>query len=80
MATNFLVYRIGLWCVGWHHPCGCMGSLAGVLHLSDPAADRIMKGVLAYLVVGSLLFGLSHWRERELAALSVSQEQSPKEK
>ena len=80
MATNFLVYRIGLWCVGWHHPCGCMGSLAGVLHLSDPAADRIMKGVLAYLLVGSLLFAFPRWRVGQLAALPVSQEQTPKEK
>jgi len=62
MATNFLVYRVGLWCIGWHHPCGCMGSLAGVLHLSDMAADRIMKGILAYLLVGSYLLLVRQWR------------------
>ena len=55
IATMFLVYRVGLWCVGWHHPCGCMGSLAGVLHLSNQAGDRIIKGLLAYLLVGSCL-------------------------
>lgn len=64
MATNFLVYRVGLWCVGWHHPCRCMGSLAGVLHLSDQAADRIMKGLLAYLLVGSYATLLWEWRRR----------------
>ena len=55
ISTNFLVYRIGLWFIGWHHPCGCMGSLAGMLHLSDGAADGIMKGVLAFLLAGSYL-------------------------
>ena len=55
MATNFLLYRVGLWCIGWHHPCGCMGSLAGVLGLTDSAADRVMKGLLAYLLAGSYL-------------------------
>jgi uncharacterized membrane protein len=63
LATDFLLYRIGLWFVGWHHPCSCMGSLAGALHLSDVAADRIMKGVLAFLLVGSYV-GLSWWRHR----------------
>jgi hypothetical protein len=27
LSTNFLVYRLGLWLIGWHHPCACMGSL-----------------------------------------------------
>ena len=59
LSTNFLVYRLGLWLIGWHHPCGCMGSLAGTLHLSDQAADNIMKGVLAYLLIGS--YGILLW-------------------
>ncbi len=62
LAANFLAYRIGLWCVGWHHPCSCMGSLAGALHLSDTAADNIMKGVLAYLLVGSYAILFREWR------------------
>ncbi|MBP7826871.1 MAG: hypothetical protein KA236_10015 [Verrucomicrobia bacterium] len=31
LATNFLVYRLGLWWMGWHRPCGCMGSLLSAL-------------------------------------------------
>jgi hypothetical protein len=62
LATNFVLYRIGLWCIDWHHPCGCMGSLAGVLHLSDTAADNIMKGLLVYLLLGS--YGLLVWYRR----------------
>jgi hypothetical protein len=61
ISTNFLVYRLGLWLLGWHHPCACMGRLAGVLHLSDQAADNIMKGVLAFLLIGSYLLLLAQW-------------------
>jgi len=62
LSTNFLVYRLGLWFIGWRRPCGCMGSLAGALHLSDQAADNIMKGVLAYLLLGSYGILLWEWR------------------
>jgi hypothetical protein len=71
ISTNFLVYRLGLLFIGWHHPCGCMGSLAGVLHLSDKAADNIMKGVLACLLVGSYTILLCQWR-RDRAAGAAS--------
>jgi len=62
LSTNFLVYRLGLWLIGWHRPCGCMGSLTDMLHLSDRAADNIMKGVLAYLLVGSYGILLWEWK------------------
>lgn len=62
MATSFLVYRVGLWLLGWHGPCGCMGSLTTVLHLSPHAADSIMKAVLAYLLIGSYAAMLSQGR------------------
>ena len=75
ISTNFLVYRLGLWFIGWHHPCGCMGSLAGVLHLSDRAADNIMKGVLAYLLVGSYAILFCEWRRGR--AVSAAPAASP---
>jgi len=69
LSTNFLLYRLALWFIGWHHPCACMGSLAGALHLSDRAADNIMKGVLAYLLVGSYSILFWQWqRERRAKA------------
>ena len=40
LATNFLVYRLGLWWMGWHRPCGCMGSLTRALHLSEQGAPE----------------------------------------
>lgn len=77
MATNFLVYRIGLWNLGWHRPCGCMGSLSGALHLSDYAADNILKNVLSLLLLGSytLLFacGRSKFHHANIKSLKVSQ-------
>lgn len=68
LATSFLIYRLGLWWMGWHRPCGCMGSLTEALHLSEQAADNIMKGVLAYLLVGSCGLLCRHLRHQESAA------------
>ena len=62
LATDFLVYRAGLWWMGWHRPCGCMGSLMSALDLSERAADNIMKVFLAYLLMGS--YGLLIWQWR----------------
>jgi len=64
ISTNFLVYRLGLWFIGWHRPCGCMGNLTDLLHISPRLADNIMKGVLAYLLVGSYGILLWQWRQR----------------
>jgi hypothetical protein len=60
LATNFVVYRCGLWWMGWHRPCSCMGNLTDALHIPPEVADNIMKVVLAYLLVGS--YGLLFWR------------------
>jgi hypothetical protein len=68
LSSGFLVYRLGLWFIGWHHPCACMGDLAGVLHLSDHAADNVMKGVLAYLLIGSYAILLWEWRRGRLGS------------
>jgi hypothetical protein len=62
LATNFLVYRIGLWWVGWRKPCGCLGNLTDALHLSPQSADTIMKGLLAYLLIGSYALLIRDWR------------------
>ena len=69
LSSNFLVYRLGLWFIGWHRPCGCMGSLTDMLHLSPHAADNIMKGVLAYLLLGS--YGILLWQWRAARAVPV---------
>ena len=53
LATNFVVYRLGLWWMGWKKPCSCLGNLTDALHLSPQLADNIMKIILAYLLIGS---------------------------
>ena len=62
ISTNFLVYRLGLWFIGWHRPCGCMGNLTDLLRISPQLADNIMKVVLAYLLAGSYGILLWEWR------------------
>jgi len=76
LSSNFLVYRLGLWFIGWHHPRACMGSLAGMLHLSDRAADNVMKAVLAYLLIGSYGILIWQWRHRRIAPVRVKEEEA----
>lgn len=67
LATGFLVYRVGLWSIGWQHPCHCMGNLSDALRMSPQVADRVMKFVLAYLLVGSYLTLASQFWNRDRA-------------
>ena len=53
LSTLFAVYRIGLWSLGWHRPCSCLGNLTDALHLSPVIVDNVMKVLLAYLMIGS---------------------------
>ena len=71
ISTDFLLYRLGLWFIGWHRPCGCMGSLTDMLHISPRAADVIMKLVLAYLLLGS--YGGLLWKWRRERAIKLVQ-------
>lgn len=60
LATDFVVYRLGLWWTAWKKPCGCVGNLTDALHLSPRLTDLLAKLLLAYLLVGS--YGLLAWR------------------
>lgn len=71
-TTALLVYRAGVWGVGWHHPCHCMGSIAGTIHLADQSADKIMKAQLFYLLVGSYLALFQQWHDNRARSLSGS--------
>ena len=68
IATMFITYRFGLWLLDWHRPCHCLGDLTRAIHISSQTADRIAKGALAYLFVGSyyLLFRPASSRKYEL--------------
>lgn len=52
LANSFLTYRVGLWWVHWA-PCSCLGTVTDNLGISEPVANRIMKMILCYLLVGS---------------------------
>jgi hypothetical protein len=65
LATNFLVYRLGLWWMDWHRPCNCLGNLTDALHISPQAADNVMKVILAYLLIGSYALLFWHWRQMQ---------------
>jgi hypothetical protein len=64
IASVFLVYRIGLWRVGFEGSCRCLGNVGDVFGISAETADWIAKGILLYLLVGSgaiLLWHPRHW-------------------
>lgn len=67
LATNFVVYRLGLWWMHWKKPCSCLGNLTDALHISPQLADNIMKGVLAYLLIGSYGILIWEWTRRRSA-------------
>jgi len=63
LATNFVVYRLGLLWVGYHKPCSCLGNLTDALHISPQTADTVMKIILACLLIGS--YGTLFWIWKE---------------
>jgi len=60
LAGAFLLYRFGVYWVGYHSPCPCLGSLTEVLHIPPAIADLLTKIIIGYLFVGSVatLFSL----------------------
>lgn len=73
LSTNILIYRFGLIWVGYEMPCRCLGNLTDALHISPAIADNIMKGVLAYLLVGSYASLFWLWRQRKQLASGRSE-------
>jgi hypothetical protein len=65
LATGLTLYRLGLWMVGWHRPCSCLGNLTDAIRVSPQVADNVMKGVLAYLLVGSYGILFHQWWKRK---------------
>lgn len=53
LATNFLLYRLCLYLVGYEGPCGCLGDFTERLHIPAAGADIALKIVLLYLLIGS---------------------------
>lgn len=53
LSTSFICYRLGLYFLGYHKPCRCLGNFTDALHISPMLADNIMKVVLCFLFLGS---------------------------
>jgi hypothetical protein len=55
LGTIFTLYRYGIFWVGYHRPCSCLGTLTDSLGIPPDKADLALKCVLAYLLVGGLV-------------------------
>lgn len=64
LSTNFIIYRVGLFWVGYIKPCNCFGGLTDALRLSQATADHIMLTILVYLLVGSYLALYLLWKAK----------------
>lgn len=53
LSTNFIIYRVGLWFLGWHYPCPCLGSMTEMLHIRQATADLALIVILSYLTICS---------------------------
>lgn len=53
LSIVFVLYRLGLWVVGYDQPCHCLGTMTDALHISPGSADVGMRIVLLYLLIGS---------------------------
>jgi hypothetical protein len=71
LSTNFALYRIGLWLIGWHTPCSCLGNITDVLHIPPQTADTAMKIILAYLLIGSYASLFWLWRQHQKVAVAT---------
>jgi hypothetical protein len=72
LATNFMVYRVGLVILGYHKPCTCLGNFTDRVHIPPETADTLMKIILAYLLLGSYASLFWLWRQRKTMAKTPS--------
>jgi len=76
LVTNFVIYRIGLFLIGYHKPCPCLGNFTDALYISQQTADTAMKIILAYLLIGSYTSLFWLWRQKR-QAVSASAPSGP---
>lgn len=50
LATNFLLYRVASFSVGYQKLCSCLGNLTDALHIRPSNAEMIVKVILGYLL------------------------------
>lgn len=67
LATNFVLYRVGLYWQGYYGICPCWGNFTEVLHIQARTADTVTKLILAYLLIGSYATLFWLWRQGKKA-------------
>lgn len=73
LAACFMLYRFGLFWINYRQPCGCLGTMTDVLHLSPQQADSALKCIVAYLAAGSVVtLLLSKGRHQQNALVESS--------
>lgn len=77
ISTNILIYRFGLWWIGWRRPCHCLGNLTDALRISPHIADIALKVTLAYLIVGSYSSLACFFRQKSASASSMKSSDTP---
>ena len=55
LSLLFITYHIGLYLIGFHGMCSCLGNANAWLKLSDSSINLAVKCLLAYFSIGSLL-------------------------
>jgi len=61
LASNIVIYRLGLWWGNEAAPCACLGTVTDALPFSPVTIEWMMKGILAYLLIGSYGVLISQW-------------------
>jgi hypothetical protein len=63
LATNFLIYRIGLYVEGCHSLTGFLASATYTFGIPAKAASLLVDAAFGYLFIGSCAALLLHWRQ-----------------
>jgi len=63
LSGCFILYRIGMNTLAPGKPCHCLGTLTDRLPFQSETIDMMLKGVVAYLLVGSIFFLIRVWRQ-----------------
>jgi hypothetical protein len=77
LATNFMLYRFGLYWQGYRKTCNCLGDLTDALHIPPQITDTTMKIILAYLLLGSYATLFWLWKEKRKATLVTPSSEKP---
>ena len=62
LSSCFIIYRVGVLVLGVPDPCPCLGTITAKLPFGPATADLLLKGMIAYLLLGSLYYLLRRSR------------------